>query len=653
MDFFGILYDIKNGKKVPYSKTYFDTLFAAKLAQLEIKTLTGTLPLTFRTSETALRSWTIYGNNYEHKYSTSGTLPLTFTTHTAGNADDWSIIGNDNIGKNYYLVPNSSTTANVTFTTDVTAGTVTASGTASDSTSGALFYRIDGFPEGNYYFSGCPEGGGTSSYNIHIYDIVTRNRAVSWDKTTLSSRCYSPTDQSQVHLYSDHTYRLTMQVLDGVTVNDIVFKPMLRPADTSPEFEPYQIGVGQRTKNLFPSAAAETKTVGNLSVTSDGNGGYTINKTGALGEETIVTFDIPEFTIPVSQGQGGNGVIAFFNTQMTTGFQIWFYYDDTYITYYSLSTAANRVITNYADLSGVTINKIGFRMTSTSSTATVTGTLTPMTVDDGVAPTTFIPYGYEVPLTIHNTTQDIYIGSTPLTAGQSVSKASTGIDIAAIAGSNTITTELYNKPEMAIEGVDYVGVGRPRGQDWEIRLVCVGELSPYKPNAPESNTSYVYNATDYTLDTDSRYKTALIDIGEGHHKIFTIGKTKGETFTIQPLDYMAEWGGVDHYNQIGQTITPTEETYTGETAAQYLLVTYYDSEVDTLTPKEIRESITLTATVDANTIIPIDAPLTEGQTVTKESTGVDIETFPHAVNTLMEYATESSNIEMTITYKGG
>ena len=63
MDFFGILFDMKNGKKVPYSKTYFDTLFAAKLAEMQVKTLTGTLPLTFVTNENHLRSWTIYGNN--------------------------------------------------------------------------------------------------------------------------------------------------------------------------------------------------------------------------------------------------------------------------------------------------------------------------------------------------------------------------------------------------------------------------------------------------------------------------------------------------------------------------------------------------------------------------------------------------------------
>jgi hypothetical protein len=47
---------------VPYSKTYFDTLFAAKLAEMQIKTLTGTLPLTFTAKGGTAVDWTIYGN---------------------------------------------------------------------------------------------------------------------------------------------------------------------------------------------------------------------------------------------------------------------------------------------------------------------------------------------------------------------------------------------------------------------------------------------------------------------------------------------------------------------------------------------------------------------------------------------------------------
>lgn len=46
---------------------------------------------------------------------------------------------------------------------------------------------------------------------------------------------------------------------------------------------------------------------------------------------------------------------------------------------------------------------------------------------------------------------DIYIGDSPLTKGETVSKTSTGVDIELFEGENTVSTTLYNKPEMEIK----------------------------------------------------------------------------------------------------------------------------------------------------------------------------------------------------------
>jgi hypothetical protein len=64
--------------------------------------------------------------------------------------------------------------------------------------------------------------------------------------------------------------------------------------------------------------------------------------------------------------------------------------------------------------------------------------------------------GYYVPLTISqqgqpDKTYDIYIGDTPLTEGETVSKTSTGQDIELFEGENTVSTTLYNKPTMEIK----------------------------------------------------------------------------------------------------------------------------------------------------------------------------------------------------------
>ena len=82
-------------------------------------------------------------------------------------------------------------------------------------------------------------------------------------------------------------------------------------------------------------------------------------------------------------------------------------------------------------------------------------------VRGSTAPSTYIPYqqgvgqrtenGYIIPLSVNGDTVNLPIGNAPLTAGQSISKTSTGIDIATTEGENTISTTLYNKPEMTIK----------------------------------------------------------------------------------------------------------------------------------------------------------------------------------------------------------
>ena len=89
-----------------------------------------------------------------------------------------------------------------------------------------------------------------------------------------------------------------------------------------------------------------------------------------------------------------------------------------------------------------------------------------MLVKGSTAPDHYIPYqqgvgeqradGYYVPLTISQAGQPdktvgIYIGDTPLTEGETVSKTSTGVDIELFKGENTVSTTLYNKPTMEIK----------------------------------------------------------------------------------------------------------------------------------------------------------------------------------------------------------
>ena len=339
MDFFGILYDIKNGKKVPYSKTYFDTLFAAKLEELGVKTITGTLPLTFSTSEDKLRDWTIYGNNSPHNYSTTGTLPLTVTTHTAGEANDWTIYGN--------------------------AG-----------------------------------------------------------------------------------------------------------------------GVGERTAQLFDGSTIQKGRVDN------GVPGYASDTSEATFENGVITFtttanyrgvyfDLAEinddFTLYI--GALPNDVYCYLDYYAS---------DQSYLTRTTLSSFSSfpytysREMPNDAKYVRLSLQKTAAGLATCSSIVLVEGS---------TAPTSYIPYGYEIPLTISQTGQtdknyDIYIGDSPLTEGETVSKTSTGVDIELFEGENTISTTLYNKPSMSIEGLDYVGVGEPTNDGWQIPLTVSDGTNTTAVNVP-------------------------------------------------------------------------------------------------------------------------------------------------------------------------
>ena len=321
------------------------------------------------------------------------------------------------------------------------------------------------------------------------------------------------------------------------------------------------------TENVCTAPTAQTKTVGVLSVTTDGQGQYNITISSDTTSNSEVIFDVDEFTIPVSVGQGGNGTFSMFNTPKSS-VQLTLYYGTTLIDYWQI-TSANRTNDSYTGMSGKVCNKIGIKVMSgaTAGTATIkpmftdNGTLPDhyipyqqgvgertenllnvddiamvqidtdayrcgvtlgklsagnytlsytknasaglyvclrtgttynnytanspytLTVNSGVdevivrsaqretepwanigvsdamlvkgstAPETFIPFGYQIPLSISQSGQTdkmyyIYIGTDPLTEGETVSKTSTGVDIELFSGDNIIDTTLANKPQV-------------------------------------------------------------------------------------------------------------------------------------------------------------------------------------------------------------
>lgn len=149
----------------------------------------------------------------------------------------------------------SSVTRNgVTWTVDPVAGTITANGTATAQSQYAdVRFTL---PEGNYYFSGCPSGGDTSTYDVYAWDYTTNSRPKKWDGSTNVPSDFDGT-KKQFQVVNNHEYGLTCRVELGVTVNNLVFKPMVWDGSIADDaFEPYVTPTDERIVDLEARVAA-------------------------------------------------------------------------------------------------------------------------------------------------------------------------------------------------------------------------------------------------------------------------------------------------------------------------------------------------------------------------------------------------------------
>lgn len=120
----------------------------------------------------------------------------------------------------------------VTCTWDLNAGTMTLNGTHSSGDSAAIFEFYDGsaeatkiLPAGSYTLTGCPAGGSTSTYRALLTQIAGAVDVGNGANFELSEPHYA-------------AYRILIS--GNVTFNNMVFKPMLRPAEiTDSTFIPY------------------------------------------------------------------------------------------------------------------------------------------------------------------------------------------------------------------------------------------------------------------------------------------------------------------------------------------------------------------------------------------------------------------------------
>lgn len=335
----------------------------------------------------------------------TGTLPLTFTTHTAGNADDWVIYGNDDNG-----------------TENLFGGAVEIGGWTISIGNPPVKYGNNARLRCNNMFS-------VPSIDTYTLAVFPSSYKISVSKCDSNGNTILDTGWSTNNYHTITNLEKCVFVIKNesgtnISTSDIEGVCIVKGSTVPDHYIPYQKGVGERTENLFNKDGA---TIGNY---------ITIN--GDLPSKIYSHTDFIEIV-------GGEayylshvvGISSFY-----TGVQ----YDKSkqVIGYFQISGGG--------DASGsVTFSenakyiKINYRTSITNN----------MLIKGSTAPTTYNPYGYQIPLTVSQTGQtdktvDIYIGDSPLTEGETVSKTSTGVDLELFEGENTISTTLYNNPEIKI-----------------------------------------------------------------------------------------------------------------------------------------------------------------------------------------------------------
>lgn len=341
----------------------------------------------------------------------TGVLPLTFTAK-GGTAVDWVIYGNDENGTenffgDYETFP-STHIANVNAWTSYDGG--------------GLCQRVkcEGNTEYTLSFANTSSLFRISASSTN--DVPTANNPV------IVQRLVNTTNSnSETFTTPNNAKFIIVQI--SYDEQELLNSAMLVKGSTAPDhYIPYQQGVGERTENLFDAQAYEVGKAWNTSSNADRatvtltvkpNTTYTVKVFETVADLVYVGVkESADATTAVASQQTVNGTVTITTTASA----------------YTLAIQLNKTAITLNDCQNCKI------------------TLT----EGSTAPTTYIPYGYQIPFIVSQQGQtdknyDIYIGDSPLTEGETVSKTSTGVDIELFEGENTVSTTLYNKPTMEIK----------------------------------------------------------------------------------------------------------------------------------------------------------------------------------------------------------
>lgn len=156
----------------------------------------------------------------------------------------------------FEITAETGTSRGVTFTVDKQAGTVTTSGTATGGS--AIFYMpISADVKGDFYLSGCAEGGTSSTYYIEGRDLTApESKLPNWDGEN-SANCYNPYQSRKITIPQGHECALRIVFARNVNADGLVFRPMIRDGRIKDDsLEPYVQPTDDRIVSLEQRVAA-------------------------------------------------------------------------------------------------------------------------------------------------------------------------------------------------------------------------------------------------------------------------------------------------------------------------------------------------------------------------------------------------------------
>ena len=186
----------------------------------------------------------------------------------------------------------SARTSNgVTFTPNPD-GAILAAGTATGGNS--TFYLSDrlSVPSGDYYISGCPDGGDKSTYVIKGY--------INTSDGTSYAYAYDIGDGDTLTVKDGQTLSLAITIGNNAS-GPLVFRPMLHAGSTPKPWEPYtgckpspspeypqpiiSTGTVSTGAQMFDASKIPSKSARGATVTNNGDGSFTVSGSGNLTEE--------------------------------------------------------------------------------------------------------------------------------------------------------------------------------------------------------------------------------------------------------------------------------------------------------------------------------------------------------------------------------